>query len=297
MTTGLFAGRLGLADARIPQADRHGLLWLTFGNLSVEDGTLHFRAAASEELKAGEYAIPYQGLSMILLGPGTTVSHDALRLLARHGTLLAAVGDGGVKFYTAPPMGAGRSEVARAHARLWADEKNRRDVARRMYAFRFGKILPAKDITVLRGIEGARMKETYQIVANQFGIDWKGRRYDRHEPNATDIPNQAINHAATFVEAAADVAVAVVGALPPLGFIHEESSNAFTLDIADLYRGEVILPLAFSVAKRAIDDPSLLLERELRKEAARQFRKQQLIPKMIDRIKELLHVDDHSRDP
>jgi CRISPR-associated protein Cas1 len=294
--SGVFAGRLGLAEARIPHADRHGLLWLTYGNLTVEDGTLHFRAAKSESMDAGDYAIPYQGLSMILLAPGTTVSHDALRLLARHGTLLAAVGDGGVKFYTAPPMGQGRSEVARAHARLWADEKARLDVARHMYAFRFGRILPHRDITVLRGIEGARMKETYQLVAAQHGIDWKGRRYDRHNPNGADVPNQAINHAATFVEAAADVAVAAVGGLPPLGFIHEESSNAFTLDIADLFRAEVTLPLAFGVAKRVLDDPTLLLERTVRKEAARQLHKQKVIPKMIDRIKELLHVDDGSGD-
>ncbi|AAU92789.1 type I-E CRISPR-associated endonuclease Cas1e [Methylococcus capsulatus] len=294
--SGLFSGRLGLAESRIPHADRHGLLWLTFGNLTVEDGTLHFRAAPSEWMDAGDYAIPYQGLSMILLAPGTTVSHDALRLLARHGTLLAAVGDGGVKFYTAPPMGQGRSDVARAHARLWADEKARLDVARHMYAFRFGRILPHKDIAVLRGIEGARVKETYQLLANQHGVEWKGRRYDRNNPNAADIPNQAINHAATFVEAAADVAVAAVGGLPPLGFIHEESSNAFTLDIADLFRAEVTLPLAFSVAKRVMDDPSLPLERALRKEAARQFHKQKVIPKMIDRIKELLHVDDGNGD-
>jgi len=165
-----------------------------------------------------------------------------------------------------------------------------------MYAFRFGRILPHKDIAVLRGIEGARMKETYQLLANQHGVDWKGRLYDRHNPNAADVPNQAINHAATFVEAAADIAVAAVGGLPPLGFIHEESSNAFTLDIADLFRAEVTLPLAFSVAKRAMDDPSLLLERALRKEAARQLHKQKVIPKMIDRIKELLHVNDGSGD-
>lgn len=296
MNSTLFAGRLGLAQSRIPHADRHGLLWLVFGNLAVEDGTLHFRAAKSEEMDAGDYAIPYQDLSMILLGPGTTVSHDALRLLARHGTLLAAVGEGGVKFYTAPPMGAGRSAVARTHARLWADERARKDVARRMYAFRFGTILPHKDVAVLRGIEGARMKESYRLVAEQHGIDWKGRHYDRANPNAADIPNQAINHAATFVESAADVAVAVVGALPPLGFIHEDSSNAFTLDIADLFRVETTLPLAFSVAKQASADPSLLLERGLRKEAARVFRKQRLIPKMIDRIKELLHVDDPGGD-
>lgn len=293
----LFAGRLGLAETRIPHADRHGLLWLTYGNLTVEDGTLRFSAAASEWLKGGVYAIPYQGLSLLLLGPGTTVSHDALRLLARHGTLLAAVGEGGVKFYTAPPIGQGRSAVARAHATLWAAPKARIDVARQLYAWRFGRILPHRDITVLRGIEGARMKETYRIVAQQHGLDWQGRRYDRSNPGAADLPNQALNHAATFVEAAADIAVAAVGALPPLGFIHEESSNAFTLDIADLYRAEFTLPLAFAVARRVQDQPDLLLEREVRKEAARQFHKQQLIPKMIDRIKELLHVDDGSRHP
>jgi CRISPR-associated protein Cas1 len=293
----LFAGRLGLAESRIPHADRHGLLWLTYGNLTVEDGTLRFRAAESEWLKAGDYAIPYQGLSLLLLGPGTTISHDSLRLLARHGTLLAAVGEGGVKFYTAPPMGAGRSDVARAHARLWADEKARLDVARRMYAFRFGRVLPHKDIAVLRGIEGARLKETYRLAAQQHGVEWNGRRYDRQNPNAADVPNQVINHAATFVESAADVAVAAVGALPPLGFIHEESSNAFTLDVADLFRAEFTLPLAFSVARRVLDNLDLLLEREVRKEAARRFHKQQLIPKMIDRIKELLHVDDRGGNP
>ena len=292
MSQGLFPGRLGLAESRVPHADRHGLVWLARGNLFVENGTLHFTAAKSEELAPGDYAIPYQGVSMILLGPGSTVSHDALRILARHGTLLAAVGEGGVKFYTAPPMGQGRSETARQHARLWADETARLDVARRMYAFRFGRVLPHRDIAVLRGIEGGKTKETYRLLAQQHGIPWKGRRYDRSEPDATDVPNQAINHAATFVESAADVAVASVGALPPLGFIHEDSSNAFTLDIADLFRAEVTIPLAFSVAKRAIDDPELLLERTLRKEAARQFRKQKLIAKMIDRIKELLHVDD-----
>lgn len=293
----LFSGRLGLAETRIPHADRHGLLWLTFGNLTVEDGTLHFRAAGSEWLEAGDYAIPYQDLSLLLLGPGTTVSHDTLRLLARHGTLLAAVGEGGVKFYTAPPMGQGHSDIARTHARLWANEKARLDVARRMYAFRFGRILPHKEIAVLRGIEGARMKETYRLVAQQHGVEWNGRHYDRQNPSSSDDPNQSINHAATFVESAAEVAVAAVGALPPLGFIHEESSNAFTLDVADLFRAEFTLPLAFSVARRVVDNPLLLLEREVRKEAARQFHKQQLIPKMIDRIKELLNVDDRGSHP
>lgn len=294
--TGLFPGRLGLAESRVPQADRHGLLWLSRGALRVEDGTLRFVAAESELIAAGDYAVPYQGLSIILLGPGSTVSHDVLRLLARHGTLLVAVGEGGVKFYTAPPMGRGRSAVARSHARLWADEKARLDVARRMYAFRFGEVLPHRDIAVLRGIEGGRVKALYRLTAEKYGLLWKGRRYDRQNPNAADVPNQALNHTATFVEAAADIAVAAVGALPPLGFIHEDSSNAFVLDVADLWRSEITVPLAFAVAKRVIDDPQRSLERELRFEAARCFRKQKLIPAMIDRVKELLHVDDGSRN-
>jgi CRISPR-associated protein Cas1 len=293
---GLFAGRLGLAQSRIPHADRHGLIWLVFGKLYVEDGTLKFLASKSETLDAGEYSIPYQAVSMILLGPGTSVTHDALRILARHGVLLAAVGEGGVKFYTAPPMGQGRSAVARQHARLWSDERARIDVARKMYAIRFGQVLPHKDITVLRGIEGGRMKETYRLTAEKFGIPWEGRRYDRGNPDAADIPNQAINHAATFVEAAADVAVAAVGAIPPLGFVHEDSSNAFTLDIADLFRADVTLPLAFATARLVLANRQLVLERELRKSAAALFRSEKLIPRMIDRIKEILDVDDGSGD-
>lgn len=294
--SGLVPGRLGLAAARIPHADRHGLIWLEYGRLSVEDGTLRFVAARSETLDAGDYAIPYQAVSMILLGPGTSLTHDVLRLAARHGVLIAAVGEGGVKCYTAPPMGQGRSEVARAHATRWADPKQRLDTARRLYAWRFGRVLPHRDIETLRGIEGARIKEAYKLVAQRFGIDWQGRRYDRANPNAADLPNQAINHAATFVEAAADVAVAAVGALTPLGFVHEDSSNAFTLDVADLYRVEVMLPLAFGAVKAMREGKADSMEREVRRRAAQEFRRQKLIPKMIDRIKELFDVDDGDRD-
>lgn len=293
---GLLHGRLGLAASRIPHADRHGLLWLEYGKLSVEDGTLRFVAARSETLDAGDYAIPYQAVSMILLGPGTSLTQDVLRLCARHGVLIAAVGEGGVKSYTAPPLGQGRSDVARAHAERWADPKRRLDTARRLYAWRFGRVLPHRDIETLRGIEGARIKESYKLVAQRFGIEWHGRRYDRQNPNAADLPNQALNHAATFVEAAADLAVAAVGALPPLGFIHEDSSNAFTLDIADLYRVDLTLPLAFGAVRAYRDGDADHLEREVRRRAAKLFRQEKLIPRMIDRIKELFDVDDRGGD-
>lgn len=289
----MLSGRLGLEKARIPQSDRHGLLWLDRGQLSVESGCLHF-ATAGGALEAGAYQIPHQSVSMILLGPGSTVSHDALRLLARHHTLLAAVGEDGVRLYTAPPFGPDRSELARRQARVWADETTRLDFARRLYAWRIGEVLPHKDIEILRGIEGSRMKESYKLVAQRFGVTWQGRRYDRANPNATDLPNQAINHAATAVQAAAAIAVTACGAIPQLGFIHEDSGQSFVLDVADLFRVDTVLPIAFGAVKEAKAKPEESIERLTRARAARELHRKKTIQAMIDKIKELFGYDSGS---
>ena len=281
----MLLGRLGLETARIPHADRYGLLWLDRGNLGVDSGCLRF-VTAGGCLEPGDYQIPHQSVSMILLGPGSTISHDALRLLARHGTLMAAVGEGGVRLYTAPPLGPDRSKLARQQAMLWADPAQRLDIARRMYAWRLGKVLPHRDITILRGIEGARMKETYKLVAKRFSVPWHGRRYDRANPTGADVPNQAINHAATAVQAAAAIAVTSLSALPQLGFIHEESDQAFVLDIADLFRDHVTLPVAFSAASEA-ETSTMTIDRIVRRNMATTFRRKKVISNMIDRIKDL----------
>lgn len=289
-------GRLGLETARIPHGDRHGLLWLSRGNLRVESGTLRFVAAKGGTLPPGDYAIPFQMISMFLIGPGTTVSHDVLRLCARHGTGLMAVGDDGVRAYTAPPLGPARSEVARHQAELWADHEERIRLARRLYAWRLGEVLPHRDLNALRGMEGVRMRALYKTIAQQYGLRWDGRRYDRSAPERADLPNQAINHAATAVEAAAAIAVASVGALPQLGFIHEDPGVSFVLDIADLYRGEVTLPVAFGAVREYQRDPTVELERLVRLRAGKEMRQRKLVPHMIDRIKELLRGDVPRRD-
>lgn len=283
----MLKGRLGLEKARIPHSDRHGLIWLDRGSLTVEDGSLRF-VSQGGAIDLGDYQVPHQAVSMVLLGPGSTVSHDALRLMARHGTALCAVGKDGVRCYTAPPLGPDRSDVARRQALLWADPKKRLDVARRMYAWRLGKILPHRDIAVLRGIEGARVKESYRLVAERFGIAWKGRRYDRANPNAADAANQAINHTATAVQAAAAIAVTAVAALPQLGFIHEDSDQSFVLDIADLFRETLTLPAAFAVAKESQNNTADTIDRMVRRHVGRELRKQQVISTMIDKVKLIL---------
>lgn len=286
----MLKGRLGLETARVPHADRHGLLWLERGELCVIDGCLHFSRGA-DSLTPTLDQIPHQAVSMILLGPGSSITHDALRLLARHGTLLAAVGQDGVRSYTAPPLMPDRSDVARRQAELWGNPRRRISVARHMYALRLGEVLPHRDLDTLRGIEGSRVKVMYRLMADKHGIEWKGRHYDRADPDATDLPNQAINHAATAVQAAAAIAVQALAALPPLGFIHEDSGQSFVLDIADLFRESVTLQIAFVAAKQA-EKTDETVDRLVRREAAKVFRKQQVIGSMIDRIKQVLRMDE-----
>ena len=122
--------------------------------------------------------------------------------------------------------------------------------------------------------------------ASFYGIEWRGRRYDRANPMAADLPNQAINHASVAVTSAAVIAVTAVGAIPQLGFIHEHSGDAFALDIADLFRDTILLPAAFKSA-RAAENPYMNIERQTRRITGQMLRTENVIPKMIDRIKVL----------
>lgn len=288
----MLKGRLGLNTARVPHVDRHGLIWLRGGTLGVRSGTLEFRREAKpgedDDFPDGSLDIPFQTVSMVLLGPGSSVTHDALRLLARHGTALAAVGHDGVRCYTAPPIMPDRSKLAREQARQWADEAQRLDVARKFYAWRLGEVLPHRDITVLRGIEGGRMKKAYANIAQQHGIRWRGRRYNRNNPSAADIPNQALNHAASAVEAAAAIAVTATATLPQLGFIHEDAGQSFVLDIADLFRDTITIPAAFGAAALyEREQTQTNIERLTRRKSGEMLRKEKVIDAMITRIKQL----------
>jgi CRISPR-associated protein Cas1 len=287
----MLAGRLGLETARIPYVDRHGLMWLERGGLYVEDGCVRFKTAGSAALPAGDYGIPFQTVSLILLGPGSTISHDALRILARHGTGLIIVGTDGVRMYASLPEGMNESAYARRQAQIWATPDERQRAIRRLYAWRLGEVFPNADVAVLRGMEGVRMKETYRLLAQRYGVQWKGRRYNRSDPEAADLANQAINHAATAVEAAAAIAVAATSTIPQLGFIHEASSNAFTLDIADLFRDTMTLPIAFHAVKEANKQPQIPIERHVRCLASVKFRQEHVVDAMITRIKSLLTTE------
>ena len=135
------------------------------------------------------------------------------------------------------------------------------------------------------------MKETYRLLAERFGVEWRRRRYDRSRPSAADLPNQALNHASSAVEGAAAIAVAATATIPQLGFVHEDPGQSFVLDIADLYRDSVTIPCAFRAAKR-IADVDLDVERITRRLTGEALAREGVIPKMIDRIKSLFAEEE-----
>lgn len=143
-------------------------------------------------------------------------------------------------------------------------------------------------------MKGNGSKKVYERLAQQYGVEWNGRRFDRNNPEDDDTINKAINHATTATYAAAQIAVAVTGAIPQLGFIHESSGRAFALDIADLFRSTVSLPIAFQAAKQISQGKGDDIEAHTRKLAGKTFQKENVIPGMIDQIKTLLEGDDDS---
>ncbi|MBF0395110.1 MAG: CRISPR-associated endonuclease Cas1, partial [Alphaproteobacteria bacterium] len=158
----MLKGRLGLDKAEIRHEDRHPFIALRMGALTVEDGCMVFSNAA-ERLH-----IPYQTLSAILLEPGVTISHDVLRLAARHGLALVCTGLDGVRCYTAPPLQSDMSDLSRQQVRAWSDVEARHAVIRWQFHNRFGGNATFHTVEEARGMEGARVKAAYQIVAKQY---------------------------------------------------------------------------------------------------------------------------------
>lgn len=280
----MLKGRLGIEDARIPQKSRNGLVYVERCRVAVETGSL---VLAFDE--AGEtLELPYQRLNAILLGPGSSITHDAVRHASGHGTCLAFVGTEGTRLYTAPPIFERDADLARRQATWWAGESTRVMVAKRMYQKRFGETPRTNDANALRGMEAARIKRAYELLATEHGLSWRGRRYDRAAPEATDQPNLAINHAVTALEACVAIAVQATATLPPLGFLHEDSAKSWVLDVCDLYRTTVTVPIAFRCAREQMRKPDTTLDRRVRRAVSEHVRRTGFVDTVIDDIKELL---------
>lgn len=229
--------------------------------------------------------IPVAGLACLMLEPGVRISHMAVNLAATVGTLLVWVGEAGVRLYASGQPGGARSDRLLYQAKLALDEKLRLKIVRKMYEVRFKEPPPAnRSIDQLKGIEGARVKKLYELMARQYGVQWRGRRYDPNDWKAGDLANQAISSATSCLYGLTEAAILAAGYAPAIGFIHTGKPLSFVYDIADLFKFETVVPLAFKLAAR--NPPKI--DRAVRLGCRDVFREAKLLKRIIPTIEEVL---------
>ena len=268
----------------IPIKDRLAVLYIEYGHLDVLDG-----AFVVVDQKGVRTHIPIGSVACLMLEPGTRVSHAACALAARVGTLLVWVGEAGVRLYSAGQPGGARSDKLLYQAKLALDDELRLKVVRKMYALRFGEEPPQRrSVEQLRGIEGARVRETYKQLADQYGVTWKARNYDTQEWDKGDLPNRCLSAATACLYGVTEAAVLAAGYAPAIGFIHTGKPLSFVYDVADVYKFDTVVPVAFRVAATKPGNA----EQQVRLACRDVFRKTRLLDRLIPGIEDMLAAGD-----
>ena len=269
----------------IPLKDRAQLVFVERARLDVQDGA--FVAVNADGTRT---QIPVGGLAGLMLEPGARISHAAVALAARVGTLVTWVGEAGVRLYSAGQPGGARSDKLLWQASIALNPAARLRVVRRMYEIRFGDAAPARrSIDQLRGIEGARVRETYALLARQHGVEWKRRKYDPKDWEAGDIPNRCLSAATACLHGLSEAAVLAAGYAPAIGFLHTGKPLSFVYDIADLWKLETVVPEAFRIAGQAAKGKlDMSPDRAVRLACRDIFRSSGLLSKIVPQIEDVL---------
>ncbi len=265
--------------------ERSSLLFVEHGRIDVIDGA--FVVVDQDGVRTH---VPVGGFACIMLEPGTRISHAACALAARAGTLLVWVGEAGVRLYASGQPGGARADRLLHQARLALDEAARLAVVRRMFEIRFGEEAPERrSVDQLRGIEGARVRRMYELLAQKHGAKWDKRSYDRSDWNSADLSNRCLSSGTSCLHGLTEAAVLAAGYAPAVGFLHTGRPLSFVYDIADLFKFETVVPVAFEIAGKAargkLDEPP---ERAVRRACRDAFRRTKLLERIIPTIEEVL---------
>ena len=264
----------------LPIKERLSILFVERGQLDVLDG-----AFVLVDKNGVRQHIPVGSVVCLMLEPGTRVSHAAVTLAARVGCLLAWVGEGGVRLYSAGQPGGARADRLLYQARLALDDAARLKVVRKMYEMRFQEKPPEKrSIQQLRGIEGARVRKMYDLLAKQYRIRWNARNYDHTSWESGDVPNRCLSAATACLYGICEAGILAAGYAPAVGFIHTGKPQSFVYDIADIFKFETVVPVAFQIASRKPVNP----ERDVRLACRDAFRQSKILKRIIPTIEQVL---------
>ncbi|MGW5876013.1 type I-E CRISPR-associated endonuclease Cas1e [Nocardiopsis terrae] len=258
MTTAGARGALNPSELTRAE-DRSSFIYLERCLIHREDN------AITAEDGEGTRHIPSATIGVLLLGPGTRVTHQAMALLGDSGAGVVWVGEQGVRYYSGGRALTRRSVFVEAQAAAWANKRTRLDVARAMYLTRFpGENVEGRSRRELLGLEGDRVRACYREQAARTGVEWKGRKFVPGRFDDGDAPNQAVTAAAQCFYGVAQSVVAALGCTPGLGFVHSGNEQSFVLDVADLYKVSVAIPVAFDVAAESDEEVGARTRRALR---------------------------------
>jgi len=236
----------------------------------------------------GKVPVPCASLCLLMLGPGTSITHAAIRALAENGCMVMWCGEQGVRFYA---QGMGETRNANRllrQAMLYSDPALRLQIVMRMYRMRFKESLP-ENLTLqqIRGKEGIRVREAYAKASMETGVPWNGRSYRRDSWGDSDPVNRALSAANSCLYGICHAAIVSLGYSTAIGFIHTGKQLSFVYDIADLYKVETTIPIAFRAAARG----STGIEREVRIICRDMFREIRLLERIADDIETVLALN------
>ena len=272
----------------LPQIkDRMTFLYLERCTLGRQDGAI----TVTDE--RGIVQIPAAAISVLLLGPGTRVTHRAMELMGDAGVGAVWVGEHGVRYYAHGRALTARTKLLQKQAELVSNTRKHLAVVRKMYQLRFpGEDVSQLTMQQLRGREGSRVRSVYRKMAQETGVPWNGRLYRPEDFASGDLVNQALSAGHACLYGLAHAVIVALGCAPGLGFVHVGQEGSFVYDIADLYKAEVTIPIAFRTAAEAPEDLPAVVRRRVRDAMVAQH----ILERMVHDIRWLLLPEEEAED-
>lgn len=267
--------------------DRITFAYFEHSKINSDDGAI---IISNEK---GITSIPAATISVILLGPGTDITHRAMKLIGEVGVSVIWVGEHGVRYYACGRPLTNHSTLLLKQAKYVSNEKLHISVARKMYQLRFkDEDVSKMTMQQLRGKEGARVKRIYRELSKKWNVEWNGRVYDIDNYEDGSLVNKALSAGNVCLYGLATAVICALGLTPGLGFVHVGHELSFAYDVADLYKAETTMPIAFELASKTPEDIGTETRRMLRDA----FKSGKILNRMVHDIKYLLSEEEKTED-
>lgn len=231
----------------LPQVkDKYPFIYLERGRLEIDDASLKWLDAAGNVVR-----LPVATLNTILLGPGTSLTHEAVKTAIAANCAICWVGEDSLLFYAAGFVPTATTRNLKRQIQLSSRRKSALNIARQMFQKRFPEAeLTGKTLKQMMSMEGQRIRQLYEQKALEYGVGWQGRKFTPGKFHMGDTTNQVLTSTNAALYGILCAAIHAMGYSPHIGFVHSGSPMPFIYDMADLYKSELTIDLAFRLTRK-----------------------------------------------